>query len=443
MIKKRLAAIALSIVLAVGLMPAVALAADGGGLVAGNALITQDATSYDLWVGGVEVTSANASSVTGGGISGKVSYDAATGTLTLSNATITGNDMTYQDGGGAYGQYARTYYYHGIRFDTGGDLVIRLVGKNEVRQTDGDAGDFRQVFGIMTSSDLTFTGSGSLSVVNDCTDENMGIDCGILTVDSGATVKVSSTAASYNSVGVSAGATTVKGSLDVSAHSGTQYGKAITTWKKLTVAKGGKLTAKVDHGNSGMDAIIVKGDPGTLVVNGYVEATSGEWAVTCDAIEVGSTGELEATGNDRAISPSTKVTLGSSKLKVMSWSEEISASKIGTHQNIHIYMPKDAQKKANPITVKAKKVTFKASKVKKKAQSVKASKAFTVKEARGKVTYKKTSGSKKLSISKAGKVTVKKGAKKGTYKAKVKVTAAGNSKYKSGSKTVTLAVRVK
>ena len=100
-------------------------------------------------------------------------------------------------------------------------------------------------------------------------------------------------------------------------------------------------------------------------------------------------------------------------------------------------------RKANPITVKAKTVTFKASKVKKKAQSVKASKAFTVKKAQGKVSYKKVSGNKKISVSKAGKVTIKKGAKKGTYKAKVKVTAAGSAAYKSGSKTVTLAVRVK
>lgn len=103
----------------------------------------------------------------------------------------------------------------------------------------------------------------------------------------------------------------------------------------------------------------------------------------------------------------------------------------------------EKSKKANPITVKAKKVTFNTSKVKKKAQSVKASKAFTVKKAQGKLSYKKLSGSKKITVSKAGKVTVKKGTKKGTYKAKVKVTAAGNATYKSGSKTVTLAVKVK
>ena len=42
-----------------------------------------------------------------------------------------------------------------------------------------------------------------------------------------------------------------------------------------------------------------------------------------------------------------------------------------------------------------------------------------------------------------GKVTVKKGLKKGTYKIKVKVSAAGDNNYKSGNKTVTLTIKVK
>ena len=41
------------------------------------------------------------------------------------------------------------------------------------------------------------------------------------------------------------------------------------------------------------------------------------------------------------------------------------------------------------------------------------------------------------------KVNVKKGTKKGTYKIKVIVTAAGNANYNAGSKTVTVKVKVK
>ena len=59
------------------------------------------------------------------------------------------------------------------------------------------------------------------------------------------------------------------------------------------------------------------------------------------------------------------------------------------------------------------------------------------------MTFKKVSGSKNLSISKAGKITVKKGTKKGTYKIKVAVTAAGNDNYKDGTKNVTMKVAVK
>ena len=94
----------------------------------------------------------------------------------------------------------------------------------------------------------------------------------------------------------------------------------------------------------------------------------------------------------------------------------------------------------NPMTVKPK--TIKAKKSKK--MSFKASKAFTVKKVKGKAVYKKVSGDKKITVSKTGKVTVKKGLKKGkTYKVRVKVSTEGNASYLSASKTVTLKVKVK
>ena len=100
-------------------------------------------------------------------------------------------------------------------------------------------------------------------------------------------------------------------------------------------------------------------------------------------------------------------------------------------------------KKANPITVTVKTATVKYTKLKKKNQTIAAAKAFTVSGAQGSVTYKKVSGNKKITISSAGKITVKKGLKKGTYKVKVNVTAAGNTAYKAGNKGVTLTIRVK
>ncbi len=100
-------------------------------------------------------------------------------------------------------------------------------------------------------------------------------------------------------------------------------------------------------------------------------------------------------------------------------------------------------KAAQPMAVKAKKPVVKYKRVKKKKQTIAAKKAFAVSKAKGKVTYKKIKGNKKITVSAKGKVTVKKKIKKGTYKIKVKVRAKGNANYKAGSRTVTLKIRVK
>ncbi len=97
-------------------------------------------------------------------------------------------------------------------------------------------------------------------------------------------------------------------------------------------------------------------------------------------------------------------------------------------------------KKANTITVKTKIVKAKA----KKKTVIKKAKAFTIKKAVGKVTFSKSGGNKKITISKAGKITVKKGLKKGkTFKLKVEITAAGNSKYNKKTLTKTLKIKIK
>ena len=98
-------------------------------------------------------------------------------------------------------------------------------------------------------------------------------------------------------------------------------------------------------------------------------------------------------------------------------------------------------KAANPMTVKGKKPTVKFTALKKKNQTIKS--VCTVAKAQGKVTYKKASGNKSITVAKTGSLTVKKGLKKGAYKVKVKVTAAGNANYKAGTKTVTVTVTVK
>jgi hypothetical protein len=110
-------------------------------------------------------------------------------------------------------------------------------------------------------------------------------------------------------------------------------------------------------------------------------------------------------------------------------------------------------KATNPLTIKAKTATVKYAKVKKKTQTLAVTKVITfTKKGQGKMTYtlvsaKKGSKSfkKKFAINKTnGKVTVKKGLKKDTYKVKVKVKAAGNTNYKASAwKTVTFTIKVK
>lgn len=84
--------------------------------------------------------------------------------------------------------------------------------------------------------------------------------------------------------------------------------------------------------------------------------------------------------------------------------------------------------------------TVKYRKVKKKKQTFNLSASASSK---GKLTYKKTSGNNKITVSKTGKVTVKKGLKKGTYKVKIKVSAAAVTNYNAASATKTIKVVVK
>ena len=103
---------------------------------------TEKEVKYGLRVGGVEVTNGNASRITGTGISGSVSFDISTHTLTLSNATIT-NASSY---GGIYTGYDYAF----------SDLTINLVRDNTLNVTGGYTA-------IALRQNTTFTGTGSLS----------------------------------------------------------------------------------------------------------------------------------------------------------------------------------------------------------------------------------------------------------------------------------------
>ncbi len=109
--------------------------------------------------------------------------------------------------------------------------------------------------------------------------------------------------------------------------------------------------------------------------------------------------------------------------------------------------PDPAEKKAQNLKVSAKTKTIKAKALKAKTQKVK---AITVKNAKGKLSYKlvkKGSSSKlfkKSSINSKGVITIKKcSVKKKTYSLKVKVSAKATDTYKAASKTVIVKVKIK
>ena len=98
-------------------------------------------------------------------------------------------------------------------------------------------------------------------------------------------------------------------------------------------------------------------------------------------------------------------------------------------------------KAGNPAVVKKATKTVSYSKLKKAAQTVGG--VVTVSGAQGQVAYVKASGSSALSINKqTGKVTAKKGTKKGTYSMRVQVAAAGGVNYLPFNAVATAYVKV-
>lgn len=120
----------------------------------------------------------------------------------------------------------------------------------------------------------------------------------------------------------------------------------------------------------------------------------------------------------------------------------ITITGMGSYEGSKLEKTFKINKATNPMTAKAKTKKVKAKKVRKKKQKVTG--AIIISNNQGTVTYKKLSGSKKLKISKkTGKITVKKGTKKGTYKIKVQVTVSGNGNYNGLTKTITVKIKVK
>lgn len=104
-------------------------------------------------------------------------------------------------------------------------------------------------------------------------------------------------------------------------------------------------------------------------------------------------------------------------------------------------IPRVCARVANPMKVKKTVRTLNYKVVKDRDRTVK---PLSVTGQKGALTYVKTSGSDKLTVNKqTGKVTVKKGTKKGVYKVKIRITAAGDADYQPQTEVTQVEIKIK
>ena len=217
-------------------------------------------------------------------------------------------------------------------------------------------------------------------------------------------------------------------------------GKGNVTIKGVGTAKI-TITAKAENGykeaTKTVTVNVSKGNQTILGVKTSYTVALGTKAFSLGAKAPGKLTYKSSNTKVAAVDKNGKVTvkaLGTAKIT-------INAAPSSNQNAASVSVTIKVNKPAPTIKVKKTSATFKASQVKKKAQTV--SLGVSV-NSKGKLTYQKTSGSKQITINaKTGKLSVKKGTKKGTYKVSIKVKAAAKGKYDAGTKTVTVTVKVK
>lgn len=111
-------------------------------------------TSYDIFVGGVEINSYNKSNVTGNTIQGKVEFDPDSRVLTLTNATI---------------NHSATSPI--IQISTNDNVIIRLKGTNKLLGPSSSPSGY----GIFSNAELTIAKTSSTSGTLDISGVQVGI----------------------------------------------------------------------------------------------------------------------------------------------------------------------------------------------------------------------------------------------------------------------------
>lgn len=174
---KKVMALCIAAALVVAMVPAYVFAAE---------------TTYDIWVGGVQVTSDNlvidstdSTAITGG----SATFDPAANTLTLNNFSYEGDGYMY---GNSYGYDNYAAVYSGI------DLSVKLVGTNNVTSSVAGykIGVAFHVQGALTITDDTADETDSVLNLTGCNGDGLFSE-GVLTIKN---VTVKSTGVGGNGI---------------------------------------------------------------------------------------------------------------------------------------------------------------------------------------------------------------------------------------------------
>ncbi|NLK48854.1 MAG: T9SS type A sorting domain-containing protein [Bacteroidales bacterium] len=193
--------------------------------------------NYDLWIGGVQVTNANCDDLSViSGVSGTVTYDHGTQTLTLNNASI-----------------SVTGEVNGILSDIAG-LKIEVVDNNTVQSDNLAAIQFNQSASITgggtlsvssgTNSDAIFASAGASLTIQGCTVNATAGKRGITGSSSTETLTINN--ATVTATGTNEGSITGFNSITLTACSVFSPDGAKVTGGKITAADGSTvITAEV------------------------------------------------------------------------------------------------------------------------------------------------------------------------------------------------------
>lgn len=312
--KKRILGVLLCLCMMCALMPAISLATE---------------TTYNLFVGGVEVTSENKDNITGPGINcgegGKASYDPTSKTLTLNNVNITGIH-SFANGIGT--DSAGIYYAYD---SSDASRNINLIGANSICVELGTSDlSCYGIFDDSSSKGLTITGNGSLTVqsgdassfwsVGIFSRNNIivGDDCTI-TATSG-TADISAAIYSYDRITATHSKVTAGASADSATEvdiTGDYFDSSIYKYMKIEPA-----SVQADHTHS---LTLVPEKPATCTASGYIAY------YTCDGCDKWFS---DAEGTTEITDHSSVVIAANHKLTLVK-AEEATAAKEGNIEYYH------------------------------------------------------------------------------------------------------------